>query len=494
MALSAGGQRTERYFLGLDAGQTFTKAVLFTEEGRQVARGAASVATSSPRASWQERDPHELWRAAAAAIRECLVQAGVVGAQVAGVGLCGHNDGAYLVDDDGEPTRAAILATDARAVAEAAELGEGARGEEALAETGQVPAPYSPSSLLSWLGRNEPETLERSRWYLFCKDWLRLKLTGEVATDPSEASASFTNLHDQRWSDEALRIYDLQHHRRLLPPLVPSSAVAGHVTRAAAEETGLAEGTPVVTGAHDVDAAALGIGAIEVGSLSLVMGTFSINQLVWDRPVSDPRWQARTFLEPGRWLHMSTSPSSASNFEWAMRNWGGGADYPEVIESARLLDPQAYRDAPHFLPYLYGAPLGHGADGARLSGLRGSHDRHDVFRAVLEGVVHQHRWHVDALRSAFSFSGAARLCGGGAKSEPWTQLLSDVLGVPVEVTDSTEAGARGAALLAAIGVGAYSGLREAVATAVTVVRRHEPQHHWGSVLEERYQEFLGLLG
>lgn len=488
MALSSG-----RYFLGLDAGQTFTKAVLFTEDGRQVARGAASVATSSPRASWQERDLEDVWRAAAAAIRECLVSAGVVGAQVAGVGVCGHNDGAYLVDDDGAPTRAAILATDSRAVAEAAELGEGARGAAALAETGQIPAPYSPSALLLWLERHEPETLAKTRWYLFCKDWLRFRLTGEIATDPSEASASFTGLHEQEWSDEALRIYGLGAYRELLPPLRASSAVAGHVTRAAAEETGLAVGTPVVTGAHDVDAAALGIGAIKVGSLSLVMGTFSINQVVWDAPVGDPRWQARSFLERGRWLHMSTSPSSASNFEWAMRNWGGGADYAEVIEAARLLDPAAYREAPHFLPYLYGAPLGHGADGAQLSGLRGSHDRHDVFRAVLEGVAHQHRWHVDALRSAFTFSGAARLCGGGAKSEPWTQLMSDVLDVPLDVTDSTEAGARGAALLAAIGVGAYSGLTEAADAAVTVVRRHEPQHHWGSVLDDRYAEFLTLM-
>ncbi|OFI38164.1 hypothetical protein BIU82_06630 [Arthrobacter sp. SW1] len=482
-----------RYFLGLDAGQTFTKAVLFTEDGRQVARGAASIATASPRASWQERDMHEVWRAAAAAIRECIVSAGIVGAQIAGVGICGHNDGAYLVDGDGEPTRAAILATDSRAVVEAAELGEGSRGSAALVETGQVPAPYSPSSLLAWLERHEPETLDKSRWYLFCKDWLRLKLTGEIATDPSEASASFTNLHDQQWSDEALRIYGLEPQRRLLPPLVASSAVAGYVTREAAGETGLAQGTPVVAGAHDVDTAALGIGAIGVGSLSLVMGTFSINQVVWDSPVGDPRWQARTFLEPGRWLHMSTSPSSASNFEWAVQNWGGGMDYPEVIEGARILDPDAYRDAPHFLPYLYGAPLGYGAGGAQFTGLRGSHDRNDVFRAVLEGVVHQHRWHVDALRSAFEFSGAARLCGGGAKSEAWTQLMTDVLEIPIEVTDSTEAGARGAALLAAIGVGVYSGLEEAADAAVDVVRRHEPQHHWGSVLDERYARFLELM-
>jgi L-xylulokinase len=230
-----------------------------------------------------------------------------------------------------------------------------------------------------------------------------------------------------------LSLYGLEGQKKLLPPIIPSSAIAGKVTDATAEQTGLAAGTPVITGAHDVDAAAVGIGAATPGALSIIMGTFSISQVVTTGRVSDARWQARTFITPGQYLHMSTSPSSASNFEWATKVLGGSdrPDYAAAVSSARLDDPASFDDSPLFLPYLYGAPHGAGNPGGTFSAIRGNHHRPDLYRAVLEGVVYNHRWHVDALRERFQVQGAARLAGGGAKNSAWSQLMSNALQLPI---------------------------------------------------------------
>jgi len=481
--------------LGVDAGQTVTKAALFDLSGRELAVASAPTLTTTPYPRWQERDMDEAWTHTADAIRRCLDRSGVDPAAVVGVGICGHGDGAYLVDTGGRPVRPAILATDSRAYRYAERLREPGLGARLLALTGQVPAVYSPAALLPWLRDHEPEALHRARWTLFCKDWLRLRLTGEVGTDACEASAYCTDVRSQTWSPAALELFGLTDLAPLLPPVLPSAAPAGEVTAAAAEATGLRAGTPVVAGAHDVAAAALGIGAADPGAASIVMGTFSINQIVADAPVTDARWQARTFLRAGRWLHMSTSPSGAANLEWAVRRLGpvrpdGEPDHEAAVREAALAPTDG---APVFLPFLYGSP--HGTPpGAAFAGLRDGHGRPDLLRAVLEGVVFNHRWHIEALAERFDLRHRpVRLAGGGARSPLWSQLLADALDLPVEVTDATEAGSRGAALLAGIGVKAYADPAEAVSAAVRVIRCHEPDPAAHTALDERYAGYERLV-
>jgi L-xylulokinase len=471
----SGGTGRGGVLLGIDAGQTVTKAALFDLAGRELAVASAGTRTAAPHPRWQERDMDEAWAQTAQAVRECLAASGADPGSVLAVGVCGHNDGVHLVDEAGRPVRPAILATDSRAHAQAARMRSEPVGGRALALTGQVPAAYSPAPLLLWLRENEPRVLDRAAHLLFCKDWLRLRLTGRVATDPSEASAFCTDVHTQTWSPPALELFGMAEMARLLPPIVPSADAAGAVTPAAAEVTGLRPGTPVVAGAHDVDAAALGIGAAATGSLSVVMGTFSINQIVADHPVTDPRWQARTFLRPGRWLHMSTSPSSASNLEWAVRRFGPWQPDGSPAHGAAIAEAAAARGGtPVYLPFLYGSP--HGPEiGAALAGLRGWHTRGHVMRAVLEGVVFNHRWHTEALGERFAVrERPARLCGGGSRSPLWSQLLADALETAVEVTDASEAGSRGAAVLAGVGAGVYPDLAAAQRATVRVVRAYHP--------------------
>ncbi len=472
------------YLLGVDAGQTVTKAVLFDLAGRELAAGSAKSSVASPRPRWAERDMEQAWQATAGAIRECLAASGVRPAQVAAVGIAGHSDGAYLVDDSGAPVRPAITAMDTRAHQILAEWQGSGTGRRALELTGTVPFAGSPAALLAWLARHEPSTLERARWHLFCKDWLRYRLTGEIATDPTEASASFCDVRTQEYSAEACALFGLGGYARLLPPIVPSHAVAGRVTPEAARETGLAAGTPVVTGAHDVDAAALGMGAVEPGQLSLIAGTFSINQVVSTEVRLDERWQARTFLSSGRWLNMSTSPASATALEWFVRELGVPSYEQASAEVAACLDGPS---TVLFHPFLYGSP--HGPDAAAgFLGVRGWHTRGHLLRAVFEGVVFNHRTHVEALRSGFAFRPAARLSGGAARSAVWAQLFADGLGCAIEVPAAAETGALGAALLAGLGVGAYADL-DAAAHVVSVGRRYVPDPDRVAVLDAAYAAY-----
>jgi L-xylulokinase len=480
-----------RYLLGIDAGQTVTKAVLFDGDGRTVAGARADTRVSSPHPRWQERDMWEAWRQTATAIGSCLRVAGIDGSRVAAVGVCGHNDGAYPVDIDGQPVRPAILATDSRAYEYVARYRADGTAERALPLTGQSPFAGSPAAVYAWLRDHDPIALHEARWLLFCKDWLRYRLTGVPATDPTEASASFTSVKDQSYSPEALALYELEDCADKLPPILRPDEIAGVVTPDAARETGLARGTPVVTGAHDVDAAAVGMGAVDPGAVSIVMGTFSINQVVADDYRLDHRWQARSFLGPGTWLHMSTSPSSASNLDWAVRLLGPYVDrepdFAAAVTAGASVPPS---DAPLFLPFLYGSPHG-GSIAASFAGIRGWHRREHLLRAVLDGVVFNHRTHLDALRDRFSLAGPARLGGGGARSPAWAQLLADAVGLTCEVVDTEEAGARGVAALAGVGAGWYESPAAAVAATVRVVRRHETEP--SPVLDDRYARYLDLV-
>jgi L-xylulokinase len=484
--------------MGIDVGQTRTKAVVFDLAGHELAVAIDATEPTHPRPLWAERELSELWRTTAATVREAVASAGE-GVSIIGVGVSGHSDGLYLVDDVGRAVRPAILATDARARRYASELGGGARGTRLLELTGQLPMPATPAAIMRWLRDHEPGVLERSRWLMSSTDWLRLQLTGVAATDPTMAAASFVALESRSWSASAAGLCGLEDLMTKLPPVVPSDTVAGQVTTEAARSTGLPTGTPVAAGAHDVDTGAFGMGATGVGAASILLGTYAINQVLGSTPVPDPRWQARPFLSEGRWLHMSTSPAGAGCLDWAAarigpRNRNGGADSAAAVAEAMTVTPSPAQ--PYFLPFVHGGPPG-GPVGGTWLGLRSEHDRASMLHAVMEGVVMSHRAHVEALASRMAVPSPIRVGGGGARSRGWTQMVADSLGAAVEVTRSREVSALGAALLAGLAVGVYDGVEDAVAYAVRVERAHEPDPGRRTALDQRYDlysEAVRVLG
>jgi L-xylulokinase len=274
------------YLLGIDSGLTVTKAVVFDEDGRQRGVGAVNNAHKSPHPRWVEQDMDRLWESCYGAIRQALDEAGIGGGDIAAVGVSGHGDGIYLVDEEGRPVRAGVLSLDSRAYKVLERWQESGVTDRALELAGQKPFASLAATLLTWFKEHEPESFERTRWILYVKDWLRYKLTGEYATDPTEASSGFTDVNTQEYSPEVLSLYGLEEVQGKLPPVVACTGVVGEVTREAAEATGLAGGTPVVSGAHDIDACPVGVGCTKPGQLTMIAGTWSINGVISDRPCS----------------------------------------------------------------------------------------------------------------------------------------------------------------------------------------------------------------
>lgn len=444
--------------LGIDAGGTSMKAVVFQEDGTPVGVGSHRSQRMTPHPGWAERDMLQAWRECANTVRTVLDEAGLSGRNIKAVGVVGHGDGLYPVGADLQPSRPAILALDSRAAALVETWRSDGRLDRIRELTGQQLFAPSQAALAAWLAVNEPATLTRTRWFLSAKDWLRLTLTDEVATDTSEATASFGNIAGDGYEPAVAQLLDIEEILDKLPPALPPTAVAGTVSAAAAALTGLTAGTPVITGTHDVVGGALGAGITAADSYCVVVGTWGVNEVLNDRRVLDARWQSRPWVTGGQWLHVATSPASASNLNWLSEQiLTGGPDIAglEASAGARAGSPSA----PLFFPFLFGSPYGAAASGSFL-GLRGGHDRVDLARAVFSGVVFNHLEQIDALISAFGPK-PIRLTGGGARSRLWGHLFADAAGVETSVPDVDETGCWGAAILAGVGCGVWASVDEA---------------------------------
>jgi L-xylulokinase len=487
------------YLLGIDNGLTVTKAVVFDTEGRQLGSGEVRTDLSHPYPRWVERDMAKHWEDCCQAIRLALVTAGITGQDIAAVGPTAYGDGIYLVDKDGRPVRPAIVSLDSRAYQIAEQWRASGIADQALPLTGQQPMASAPATVLAWLKEFEPESFKLARWLFFGKDWIKFKLTGQITTDPTEASTGFTDVNTQQYSPAAFQLYGLEECQEKMAPVAGCMQVIGRVTKEAAESTGLTTGTPVVSGIHDVDASAIGSGCVSPGQLTLIAGTWSINEVISDRPVEGPHWFCRNFVVPRQWMNMSVSPASATNLEWFVKELCpleiqraaelGVSPFAFVNEEVQAVlegDSHVF-----FHPFLYGSPHGDKASAA-FFGLHGWHKRGHILRALFEGVVFNHKTHVDPFLAAFQIS-EARLTGGGARSILWSQLFADALAVPVHIVDVTETGALGAALCAGVGAGIYSSLEQAAQQTVHVIRSHQPNPENHARLSAAYETYLELV-
>lgn len=465
------------YLLGIDAGLTVTKAVVFTTDGTQVAVEARRVRTVSDVPRHVERDQDELWEAVVAAVRGVLVAARIDPADIAGIGVTAHGDGLYFVDEESRPVGRGITSLDTRAGDILRRWHEDGTDRRALEATGQVPFASTPAALLAWFAEHDPDTLDRAAWALPCKDMLKARLTGRVSTDRTEASLSFVDYRTQQYSVAAFEVYGLSAYRNLFAPAFDSTDVVGDLTAGAARELGLVAGTPVAASAHDVDCSALGSGAWQPGAMSVIAGTYSINQAISSAPAPDPAWCTRNFVVPGQWMNQGVSPSSATNMEWFVQrvmigpDGVSGADVFARVES-EIAAIDADPDDVIYAPFLYGSPLDADASASFL-GVRGWHRRGHLLRAVMQGVVFNHRHHIDALRTTFPVE-RIHLTGGATQSARWAQMFADVLDTEVAIAAVSESGALGACMLAAVAVGAHANLGDAVEAMAGDLRTFAP--------------------
>ncbi len=488
-----------KYLLGIDSGLTVTKAALFDADGNLHGVGRADVTRHEPHPRHVERDMDEHWRQTCKAIALALQAAGANGGDVAAIGMSGHGDGLYPLDRARRPLGRAILSLDGRAHAVVAAWKEEGRFPKLLAAMGQEVAPSSPAALLAWLRQNEPERYRNLGHLLYCKDWLRFRLTGTVATDRTEASTAFTNVHNQAYDPQVAALFDLPEAMGILPRVLEPTEIAGHVTAEAAAATGLRAGTPVATGLHDVTATAVGMGVVEAGRLAVVAGTYCINEVISTEPATDPAWFCRNGFSPGTWMNMSISPASSANIDWFVNQF-----CRDAVQQARadgvsvfdLLEPELEKAFGQpggvvYHPFLYGSPHGPIASAAFL-GMLGRHERGDLMRALIEGVAFNHRTHVDALRRRF-FLDSVALAGGGARSPRIAQLFADALALPVSVPEAEEVGALGAAMCAGVAAGRFQDLRAAAEACCRVSRSYVPDAGRAARLDGAYRHYLASV-
>jgi xylulokinase len=489
--------------LGIDVGTGGTRAVVLDEAGSVIASATAEhAAFASPQTGWAEQDPRDWWRATTQAVRGVLSQPGVSADEVAGVGFSGQMHGAVLLDDGEEVLRPALIWCDQRTDAQCKTI-TSRIGSSRLIELTANPAltNFTLTKLL-WVRDHEPELWSRFRYFLLPKDYVRLHLTRERATDVADASGTLLlDVANRRWSDAMLDALEI--NKSCLPALFESSEVTGHVSVEGAAETGLREGTPVVAGAGDQAAGAVGMGIVQPGAVSATIGTSGVVFAATSRPALDKGGRVHTFCHaiPGRWHVMGVTQAAGLSLRWFRDRFGLGCNgssmhdgdpYDLLCKEAASAPPGS--DGVLWAPYLMGERTPHLDPEARaaLVGLAASHTRAHALRAILEGVAFSLRDTLTIFAEMKVPVESIRLGGGGARGSLWRQIQADIYGREVEILTAEEGAAYGAALLAGVGVGAWSSVDEACAQSVRVAERVAPDASRTALMNKRYSAYRAL--
>jgi xylulokinase len=481
--------------LAHDIGTTGNKASLYSDAGDLVAATTVEYPTDFGPQGKAEQDAEQWWAAVTSATRALLEKSGEDAGSIECVSFSGQMMGAVLLDAAGRPLRPAIIWADTRAQTECDLLVERVGRERCYAITGHRLNPTYSLSKLMWVRNHEPEVWSQTRTVLLTKDYVAFRLTGRIATDPSDASS--TNAYDQnagRWSEELLDAAEVNVY--LMPEVVPSTTVLGGITEDAASETGLRSGTPVVMGGGDGPCAALGAGITspESGAYTY-LGSSSWVSLAADRPLLDPQMRTMTFdhVIPERFVPTATMQAGGASMEWVadLLVPGRASDrYKRLVEAAA--DVEAADEGLIFLPYLLGERSPYWNPRARGSfiGLAKHHGPAHMTRAVMEGVAMNLRVGLLAFEEMGDRIAVVDAIGGGARSDVWLQIFADVWGKTVRrraLVD--EANSLGAAVVAGVGVGLFDDF-EVASQLSRVEKAFQPDPGRARRYETRYQQFL----
>jgi xylulokinase len=459
-------------YLGLDLGTTGVRALLIDRTGAVLGSGSAEHPLHSPAPGWMEQDPEDWWQSSSAAVQAAVADAGIAPEAIEAVAVSGQMHGATLLDSTGAAVRPCILWNDQRSAPQCAAITNLLGTPRLLALTGNVPLAGFTAPKLLWVREHEPEQWARVAQVLLPRDYLNFRLTGQLASEPSDAAGTLLfDVHHRAWSEPMLTA--LQLDAALFPRIVPSAGVVGAISAVAARDTGLRQGTPVMGGGADNACAAAGSGVLEPGQVICSIGTSGTVLAPVGLEVENP----------GHNVHLFSHVSPRANYLMGVVLSAGGAlrwfrdtVCPDLTADARRAGSDAYTaltaeaaQAPAgaeglvFLPYLTGERTPHGSAAARgvFFGLSPRHTRGHMARAVIEGVSYALGQSFSLLRGAGVRTDCVRLTGGGARSPFWRQTIADVFDCPVAIQPADEGPAYGAALLAATGAGAFASIEDA---------------------------------
>ena len=476
--------------LGLDVGTTGARAVAVDESGRLISEASSEYSLYTPYPGWSEQDPEDWWQGAKEALAEITSQ---VEEEVVGIGLTGQMHGSVFLDSKDEVIRPALLWNDQRTEKQCEKITE-AVGEERLIQIAGNPAltGFQAPKVL-WLRDQEPENYEKVSHVLLPKDYVRFRLTGEYATDASDAAGTLClDVENRDWSEEILCALEVS--KEWMPQVYEGPESTGKLRESIAEELGLASGIPVAAGGGDNAAAAVGVGVIEEGIISSSVGTSGVIFAHTGEFTPDPSGGLHAFCHaiPDAYHLMGVTLSAGGSFSWWHKLLGGEYSYEELSEFAEQAPPGS--EGLLFLPYLSGERTPHSDPAARGSffGLTNRHDKSHMTRALMEGVIFSLRDSLEIMRELGTPIEQIRATGGGAKGEVWRQLQADIYGLPIHRTTTDEGPAYGAALLAGVAADVYKDVQEASSQVELRDEVDEPDEENVRFYEECYEVYRSL--
>ncbi len=492
-----------KYVLGIDLGTSGTKTVLFDQEGKAQASCTVEYPMYQPHNGWAEQDPMDWYNASVTTIRTVLEKSGVNPRDVVALGISGQMHGLVMLDEKGAVLRRSIIWCDQRTAKECDEI-HAKVGKARLIEITANPAltGFTLSKLL-WVRNNEPENYKKCAHILLPKDFVRYMLTGDFATEVSDASGmQMLDVPKRCWSEELLKTLDID--RSLLAKVYESPEVTGHISDEAAKLTGLSPDTLVVGGAGDNAAAAVGTGVVEDGKAFTTIGTSGVVFAHTDKLAIDPKGRVHTFCcaVPGAWHVMGVTQGAGLSLKWFRDTFCGaekdaaallGVDPYELLNKEAALSPIGANKL-LYAPYLMGERTPHLDADCRgmFFGLSAMHTRRDLLRAVMEGVTYSLADCLGVLREMGVEPAEMLACGGGGRSPLWRQMLADVFGGPAATDIYTEGPALGVAILAGVGAGLYKSVPEACRAMIRQNPAQQPIPENVPVYAKFYEAYKGL--
>ncbi len=491
------------YLVGIDVGTTGTKAVLVDPSGRVAARATHEYPLHTPRPGWAEQDPADWWRATVSAIRDVLSASGASPDEVRGIGLSGQQHGSVFLDGNGNVLRDALLWCDQRTAAQCDWIHETVGSDKVVEETLNPVLTGFQAPKIVWLKDNEPEIYEQLRMILLPKDYVRYRLTGEFATEVSDAAGtSLLNVGKRQWSEVMLKGLGLTTD--MLPTVHESPVASAEICETAARETGLRAGMPVAGGGGDNACSAVGNGVIEEGIVQVSVGTSGTVFSPMNEPKMDAKLRVHTFCHavPGQWHAMGVMLMAGGSLRWfrdelcgeekAAAEQRGVDPYEVIIEMAG--GAPIGSEGLVFLPYLTGERTPHADPNARgvFMGLGLRHTKAHMARAIIEGVCYGLRDSLEILREMHLPIEEVRNTGGGARSPFWRQMQSDVFKTPLVAMQIDEGAAFGAALLAGVAGGVWPDVPAACAATVRTKEPVRPNRKASAIYNKYHPTYRSL--
>ena len=476
-------------FLGIDIGTSGSRAVVIDEKGKVIVSATSMHEDfASPKIGWAEQNPDDWWRACKEVIGEVLQT--VNSQEIGAISFSGQMHGSVFLDESDKIIRPALLWCDQRTEKQCAEI-TAKIGKERLIELVCNPAitGFTLPKLL-WLRESEPENWRKVKTVLLPKDYIRLKLSGDKASDMADSSGTLMfDVQNRKWSDKILSAFNIDEN--ILPKVYESIEITGTISESGAKATGLKIGTPIIAGAGDNAAGAVGMGIVENGKVSATIGTSGVIFAVSDAPRLDLQGRIHTLCHaiPNRWHNTGVTLSAGLSFKWFRENFGNGQSYDELVHEAEKVPSGS--DGAIWLPYLMGERAPHLDANARAAfvGITASHSKAHFTRAVLEGVAFSLRDSLEIFKASGVEISSIRLGGGGAKSKLWRQIQADVYQKNVEIIEVDEGAAFGAAILAGVGVGAWNSVEEACEKSIKVIETIEPNAESSEKLNQNYEAY-----